>query len=378
MNEFVNQPTLRGRATAKSERAFFHEVNERGLFSFTSFTSKTAMNHDDSHLDLTKLERVKRQGSKMAAQCPACAEAGLDRAGNHLVIFESGKWGCVVNPGAAGAEHRKRIWEVAGKPPQPSQRRPLRPAWRPRVIAPVSRIPALRQLTVGEMAAIAQQRGWQSFAGLEILGQRGLIWFGLVYDDGVERPAWIITDSTRKNADARRIDGGLWTFKDGGQGKAKSLVSGARGWPIGAGEIGERPLVLLCEGQPDFCAGPFVAWFEGVTLEFVAFTCITGSGNAIDPAALPLFAGKHVRIAVHDDPKGQGMAAAERWARQLFEAGAGKVDWFDFRGLTGCDGKRVTDLADFAKLLDDEFPPSEHMFDDIVHSGRERLCAAIS
>jgi hypothetical protein len=324
------------------------------------------MNLDEGYLDLDRLNLVKRRGSKIEAQCPACAEQGLDRSGNHLVIYESGKWGCVVNQGLAGADHRKRIWQLAGEAHQPGHYRPLPPVWLPRVTVAVSRIPPLRKLTVGEMAALAELRGWRSFAGLEILSQRRLLWHGMVYDDGVERPAWIVTDETRKNADARRLDGGVWTFKDGGHGKAKALASGARGWPIGAGQIGDRPLVLLCEGQPDFCSGPFVAWFEGVHLNPVAFACMTGTANDIESEALPLFAGKHVRIAVHDDPKGQGMSAAERWAIQLYRAEVGKVDWFDFHGITGWDGEPVMDLADFAKLLDDEFPPPDRIFGDFT------------
>lgn len=74
-------------------------------------------------LDLGRLRFVRRVNGKMVAQCPACAEAGHDRHGkNHLVVWSSGQFACVSNPGDKG--HRKRIWELAGdrraKAPLPS------------------------------------------------------------------------------------------------------------------------------------------------------------------------------------------------------------------------------------------------------------------
>lgn len=65
-------------------------------------------------IDLSKLENVKHHGSKVIARCPACAEAGNDRKGEHLFIEPSGRFGCVVFPGADGHKHRQRIFELAG------------------------------------------------------------------------------------------------------------------------------------------------------------------------------------------------------------------------------------------------------------------------
>jgi len=60
------------------------------------------------------LEEVNRTGSKITARCPACAEDGHDRKGNHLFIGEDGKFGCVVYPGDDGENHRRRIYALAG------------------------------------------------------------------------------------------------------------------------------------------------------------------------------------------------------------------------------------------------------------------------
>jgi hypothetical protein len=65
-------------------------------------------------LDRTKLQKVRELGSGgLQAQCPACAEAGQDRKGEHLRISPEGKFGCCVFPG--DREHRRRIFALAGE-----------------------------------------------------------------------------------------------------------------------------------------------------------------------------------------------------------------------------------------------------------------------
>jgi len=205
------------------------------------------------------------------------------------------------------------------------------------------------------MAQIADLRGWQYFAGLQLLADRGLMFYADVFDDGMTWPAWLITDSTRRNAQARRLDGKAWQGIGGA--KAKTLPARDPSWPIGAAEIGDHSLVILCEGQPDFAAALLVAWWEETD---IAPVCMTGAGNSINPDALPLFACKHVRIAVHADD--QGREAGKRWAGQLWRAGVACVDGFDFSGLERREGKPVKDLADYATLLDLDDPPHARVF----------------
>jgi hypothetical protein len=65
---------------------------------------------------ISRLEQVKhRQSGKIIARCPACAEEGRDSKGEHLVVMPCGKFGCIANEGEAGADHRKRIFELAGE-----------------------------------------------------------------------------------------------------------------------------------------------------------------------------------------------------------------------------------------------------------------------
>ena len=64
-------------------------------------------------LDIAKLEKVRElAGGIIQARCPACAEGGNDRSGEHLRIYPGGKFGCCVHP--KDGEHRKRIWALAG------------------------------------------------------------------------------------------------------------------------------------------------------------------------------------------------------------------------------------------------------------------------
>jgi hypothetical protein len=64
-------------------------------------------------LDLAKLQKVRElPGGIVQAQCPACAEGGHDRKGDHLRIYADGRFGCCVCP--KDKEHRKRIFALAG------------------------------------------------------------------------------------------------------------------------------------------------------------------------------------------------------------------------------------------------------------------------
>jgi hypothetical protein len=67
-------------------------------------------------LDISKLKNVCAHGDKTTAGCPACAEAGHDQKGEHLVINADGSFGCVVYPGdsAEAKGHRKRIFALCG------------------------------------------------------------------------------------------------------------------------------------------------------------------------------------------------------------------------------------------------------------------------
>jgi len=305
-------------------------------------------------LDLTRLQCVKPRPGKVIAACPACREAGGDKAGEHLAIFDSGAFHCAVDSSEA---HRRRIWELAGNrdldrpAPPPIARRPMpaKPPDRPAATKP--RLPPLRPLNVTEMARIAEIRRWPTFAGLELLTQRGLLWFGRVWDGGAEHDAWIVTDSTRLNAQARRLDGRPWQGIGGA--KAKTLQGSQASWPVGLPESIPYPHIMLVEGGPDFLAALLSAWWGGHA-GAIAPVMISGTGHTIPAAALPYFAGKPVTICTHADADpAKGQAASQRWADQLREAGAASVQFAAFARTRTEDGtpSPCKDLADYAATL---------------------------
>jgi hypothetical protein len=69
-------------------------------------------------IDAANLENLKEQrgGAFRNARCPACAAMGGDRSGNHLIVFPTGAFGCVLYPGHSpeARNHRRIILEIAG------------------------------------------------------------------------------------------------------------------------------------------------------------------------------------------------------------------------------------------------------------------------
>ncbi len=64
-------------------------------------------------LNLSTLEKVRHLANGgVEARCPACAEGGHDRTGEHLLIRPDGRFGCCAHP--KDREHRKRIFALAG------------------------------------------------------------------------------------------------------------------------------------------------------------------------------------------------------------------------------------------------------------------------
>ena len=57
---------------------------------------------------------LRKVGSKLIGQCPACAEVGGDKQRNHLVVQADGRFGCVIHPGSSGKAHRQRIFQLIG------------------------------------------------------------------------------------------------------------------------------------------------------------------------------------------------------------------------------------------------------------------------
>jgi hypothetical protein len=165
--------------------------------------------------------------------------------------------------------------------------------------------------------------------------------------------AWIVTDPARAVAQARRLDGKGWFhLKDA---KAYTLHGGCGNWPIGVINAPDQQKVVLVEGGPDLLAAYHLLWCQD--RRDITPVAMLGAGTSIFPVALPLFAGRRVRIYPHTDES--GIRATERWSHTLLRVGC-TVDCYDFSDLMRADGKPVRDLNDFLLIGHDEWQESQH------------------
>jgi hypothetical protein len=195
-------------------------------------------------------------------------------------------------------------------------------------------------------------------ACLRSLGVEGLT---LAQNDGVLRfanlrrhRAWVITDTARVVAQARRLDGGRWEHLDEAP-KAWTLRGGRVSWPVNALTVPDRPKVILIEGGADLLSAYHLLWCED--RHDITPVAMLGSGTSIHPVALPLFEARRVRIYPHTDQS--GIRAAKRWNDALVPLRC-IVDCYDYSNLIRSDGASVSDLNDFLLINHDEWQESQH------------------
>ena len=171
-------------------------------------------------------------------------------------------------------------------------------------------------------------------------------------------PAWVITDSRRLNAQARRFDGRNWAHID--DKKAWTLPGSIGATPIGLREAQDFKNIALVEGGPDLLAAFHLMWLSGAP--DLGVIAMLGAGNDIPESDRAAFKGKRIRIFAHLDDKGQ--KAEGHWWRQLKEAGA-VVDGFDFGGLIRSDSQPVADLNDFCRVDVDQWEANREMIEGV-------------
>jgi len=201
-------------------------------------------------------------------------------------------------------------------------------------------LPQLRSGTSGEIQSLGRLRGL-SVEGLSMAQDAGVLSFA----DLKGHIAWVISDSTARNFQARRLDGKTWAHID--EKKAWTLPGSQAAWPLGILNAASFNTILLCEGGPDLLAAfHFITATNRKDLLPVA---MLGAGLRIHREALENFAAKHVRIFPHIDSNGQGYTAAARWQSQLESVNA-VVDAYSFAGLKTAAGIPVKDLNDCVKM----------------------------
>ena len=213
--------------------------------------------------------------------------------------------------------------------------------------------PAFDVPTHAEIAAIGELRGLCP-EGISLAAEAGL----LFTCESREGRAWVVTDSRRINAQARRLDGQCWAAQ--GDAKSWTLPGSVGSWPIGLREARCYPAIALVEGAPDLLTGFHLAWCAGQENSVVPVAML-GASMAILTPALPLFAGKRVRIFAHRDQA--GLKAEARWWRQLTQASI-EVDRFNFTGFVTGDGEPVGDLNDFAHIDVDQWEGDRQAIDE--------------
>lgn len=295
---------------------------------------------------LAQLDRVTRAGSGWIARCPAHE----DRSPSLSV--RQGDEGRVLLHCHAGCTPEGILRALGLKladlfPPKHGHCAPSAPARTPKADLQERDRAALRAAwplleTAGEqpgaMDALARLRR-VSVGGVKLAAARGLLWLTA----WKTRPAWVVMDGARVNAQARRMDGQPWPAIGK---KAQTLPGSCAAWPIGALESEPFPVVLLVEGGPDLLAAHHFITAHQREADTAAVAML-GASNTIPEDALPLFAGKRVRVMAHADEAGR--KAAAKWAEQLASVGA-HVDGVDFTGLLKADGQPVKDLNDCTQL----------------------------
>jgi len=198
-----------------------------------------------------------------------------------------------------------------------------------------------------ELRAVATLRGINPEA-TEEASRRGLLKFGTV--GGF--PCWLLLDQTRKNCQARRMDGTPFPAVGSlSERKAHTLKGSCQSWPFGLLEAVRMPFLTIVEGGPDALACLHFAQAEGAA-DRVGVVAMLGASNSIPADALPHFKNKRVRIFPHDDEA--GLKAAAGWEKQLRQAGA-ETDCFRVGGVV-LDGGRVSkDLNDLVRMDADAF-----------------------
>lgn len=206
--------------------------------------------------------------------------------------------------------------------------------------------PKLERPTAADLEAIANIRGIPVH-GLTLAAERDL----LRVADYRNSRAWVVTDASRRAAQARRLDGQPWTTPTG-QPKALTLPGSLGAWPVGLAAVRpEHRAILLCEGGPDLLAAHVFVSAENRQTDAAAVAML-GASARISDDAIPVFKGRRVRIIAHADEA--GAEAVRRWGSQLHEI-AESLEVLTLGTLQCQDGAPVKDLNDALHVDPDTF-----------------------
>jgi hypothetical protein len=323
---------------------------------------------------------LRRAGSQFVSLCPFHQErtpsCHVNPATGRFRCFGCGADGTVIDytalkrgttPSEAIADLAVRVHRAA--PPSSSEsnrnQQSVKSTRRgaPNSTRPLPKLPLMHKGSLAELGQLAKLRRL-SVEALRLASSRGLLWFCRLNDGPESVAAWVITDRTRRNAQARRLDGERWLHMWDADVNQWSQVEAARrrkvrgfsgnraSWPVGLEEAQQFDSIALVEGVDLLAAFHFLI-AEG-RQNNVSPVAMFGASNRITNDPLKLFAGKRVRMFPHADVNHAGLRAAATWEAQLRSVVA-RIEAFDLTGLTMTCGNKVKDLNDLTSVDPDCF-----------------------
>jgi hypothetical protein len=220
-------------------------------------------------------------------------------------------------------------------------------------------LPPTRDLSSADMESIASLRQ-VDVAALQFAASLGI----LRRTDVCGEPSWLLTDSLGCIAEARTLSG-VWYPAYGtlSERKAHTIRGSNKTWPLGVALLQQYQCItsiMILEGGPDLLAAYHFLLRLGIRNVLpVAMLGASAGRHGINPRALQLLRGKHVRIYPHNDPSGSGALA--NWLPQIVKAGC-TVSRASFAGIMRPDGTPANDLNDLTSSLPGSHEPYRFLF----------------
>ena len=215
------------------------------------------------------------------------------------------------------------------------------------------KLPFLAEGSRAERVALAKLRH-VCVEAVDCLVERGMIRF--CYHLG--HRCWVITDSTRRAAQPRRLDGQLWF----GKSKVISFTGSQGDWPCGIHDASRRSRIAICEGAGDGLAAAHFAIQSGC-IDDLGIVVMLGARQPIPEEALPYFKGLSVRLFIDNDKAGEEGKDVRK--QQLLPV-ASHVSGVTFRGFKRCDGVPAKDLNDLCLLSPDDYEARREFIENLM------------
>lgn len=209
-------------------------------------------------------------------------------------------------------------------------------------------LPRSCDLSPAEMESIASLRQ-VDVASVQVATSLGILRRANVCGE----PSWLLTDNAGCIAEARTLSGACYpAYGHLSERKAHTIRGSNKDWPVGVALLQHYQCItsiMILEGGPDLVAAyHFLLRFGIRNVLPVAMMGANAGRHGIDPRALQLLRGKHVRFYPHNDSSGtEGFV---NWLPQFVKAGC-TVSRASLAGIIRPDGTPANDLNDLTSRL---------------------------